>query len=155
MIKIRQQLMLLVLSCFSLQLMLMDPLYLDQVQITLAEVTTLVLTTICKFSPSLSLSQGWQWPVFQKCEKDVQSCLKPQEQCSHYSTTTTTITVRAQWDLSRKVNLKLEELAHMFFNVKLNFKVGFFWNFFDLSTPWGRKMHICKCMGISMGKWPK
>ena len=24
----------------------------------------------------------------------------------------------------------------MFFNVKLNFKVGFFWNFFDLSTPW-------------------
>ena len=62
---------------------------------------------------------------------------------------------RAQWDLSWKVNLKLEELAHMFFNVKLNFKVGFFWIFFDLSTPWGRKMHICKCMGISMGKWPK
>ena len=34
----------------------------------------------------------------------------------------------------------------MFFNVKLNFKVGFFWNFFDSSTPWGRKMHICKCI---------
>ena len=63
--------------------------------------------------------------------------------------------IRAQWDLSRKVNLKLEELAYLFFNVKLNFKVGFFWIFFDLSTPWGRKMHICKCMGISMGKWPK
>ena len=58
---------------------------------------------------------------------------------------------RAQWDFKNC----LEELPHMFFNVKLNFKVGFFWNFFDLSTPWGRKMHICKCMGISMGKWPK
>ena len=34
--------------------------------------------------------------------------------------------VRAQWDLSRKVNLKLEELAHMFFYVKLNFKLGLF-----------------------------
>ena len=33
---------------------------------------------------------------------------------------------RAQWDLSRKVNLKLEELAHMFFYVKLNFKLGLF-----------------------------
>ena len=59
--------------------------------------------------------------------------------------------IRAQWDFKNC----LEELAHMFFNVKLNFKVGFFWIFFDLSTPWGRKMHICKCMGISMGKWPK
>ena len=58
---------------------------------------------------------------------------------------------RAQWDFKNC----LEELPHMFFNVKLNFKVGFFWNFFDLSTPWGRKMHICKCMRISMGKWPK
>ena len=65
------------------------------------------------------------------------------------------ISTRAQWDLSRKVNLKVEELAHMFFNAKLNFKEGFFWIFFDLSTPWGRKMHICKCMGILMGKWPK
>ena len=36
------------------------------------------------------------------------------------------IGVRAQWDLSRKVNLKLEELAHMFFYVKLNFKLGLF-----------------------------
>ena len=40
--------------------------------------------------------------------------------------TTLDISTRAQLDLSRKVNLKLEELAHMFFNVKLNFKVGFF-----------------------------
>ena len=40
---------------------------------------------------------------------------------------------RAHWDLSRKVNLKLEELAHMFYNVKLNFKVGFFWIFFVLT----------------------
>ena len=61
------------------------------------------------------------------------------------------LSIRAQWDFKNC----LEELAHMFFNVKLNFKVGFFWIFFDLSTPWGRKMHICKCMGISMGKWPK
>ena len=58
---------------------------------------------------------------------------------------------RAQWDFKNC----LEELVHMFFNVKLNFKVGFFWNFFGLSPPWGRKMHICKCMGISMGKWPQ
>ena len=36
------------------------------------------------------------------------------------------IDIRAQWDLSRKVNLKLEELAHMFFYVKLNFKLGLF-----------------------------
>ena len=43
------------------------------------------------------------------------------------------ISTRAQWDLSRKVNLKLEELAHMFFNVKLNFRVGFFWIFFVLT----------------------
>ena len=53
--------------------------------------------------------------------------------------------IRTQWDFKNC----LEELAHMLFNVKLSFKVGFFWNYFDLSTPWGRKMHICKCMGIS------
>ena len=58
---------------------------------------------------------------------------------------------RAQWDFKNC----LEELAHMFFNVKLNLKVGFFWIFFYSSTPWGRKMHFCKCMGISMGKWSK
>ena len=33
---------------------------------------------------------------------------------------------RAQGDLNRKVNLKLEELAHMFFYVKLNIKLGLF-----------------------------
>ena len=69
MIKIRQQLMLLVLYCFSLQLMLMDPLYLDKVQITLAKVTTLVLTTICKLSLALSLSQGWQCTFVSKVQE--------------------------------------------------------------------------------------
>ena len=37
---------------------------------------------------------------------------------------------RAQWDLSRKVNLKLEELAHMFSYVKLNFNLGLFFSTF-------------------------
>ena len=34
-------------------------------------------------------------------------------------------------------------------------KLVCFLQLFDLSTPWDRKMHICKCMGISMGKWPR
>ena len=81
MIKIRQQLMLLVLSCFSLQLMLMDPLYLDKVQITLAKVTTLVRTTICKLSLALSLSQGWQCTLVSKVR----------ERCKILSQTTRTM----------------------------------------------------------------
>ena len=79
MIKIRQQLMLLVLSCLSLQLL--DSLYLYQAQITLAKVTTLVLTTICKLSLSLSLSQGWQCTLVSKVR----------ERCKILSQTTRTM----------------------------------------------------------------
>ena len=79
MIRIRQQLMLLVLSCLSLQLL--DSLYLYQAQITLAKVTTLVLTTICKLSLSLSLSQGWQCTLVSKVR----------ERCKILSQTTRTM----------------------------------------------------------------
>jgi len=79
MIKIQQQLMLLVLSCLSLQLL--DSLYLYQAHITLAKVTTLVLTTICKLSLFLSLSQGWQCTLVSKVR----------ERCKILSQTTITM----------------------------------------------------------------
>ena len=49
-----------------------------------------------------------------------------------------TLCSRAQWGVCWNVNLKIEELAYMFFNVKLNLKLGLF-----SSTFW---LHICKCM---------
>ena len=63
----------------------------------------------------LSLRDG-NAPLFQKCEKDVRSCLKPQEQCSHYSTTTTiTLTVPTTTSTTRphytKISLHPSQLS--------------------------------------------